>query len=66
MATIHTFGPFRLDAEPEFCFAAPNPIALGQRAVALLRLLLERAGAPVSKEALIEAAWPGLASRTAI
>ena len=34
---------------------------LGQRAVALLRLLLERAGAPVSKVALIEAAWPGRA-----
>jgi TolB-like protein len=34
---------------------------LGQRAVALLRLLLQRAGVPVSKDALIEAAWPGLA-----
>ena len=34
---------------------------LGQRAVALLRLLLEHAGAPVSKDALFEAAWPGLA-----
>jgi class 3 adenylate cyclase/tetratricopeptide (TPR) repeat protein len=29
--------------------------------VALLRLLVERAGGPVSKDALIEAAWPGLA-----
>ena len=38
-----------------------RPIVLGQRAVALLRLLLERAGAPVSKDALFEAAWPGLA-----
>ncbi len=34
---------------------------LGQRAVALLRLLLEHAGAPVSKDALFDAAWPGLA-----
>jgi TolB-like protein len=29
--------------------------------VALLRALIDRAGAPVSKDALIEAAWPGLA-----
>ncbi|WP_410050493.1 winged helix-turn-helix domain-containing protein [Bradyrhizobium sp. Bra78] len=34
---------------------------LGQRAVALLRLLLENAGVPVSKDALVEAGWGGLA-----
>ena len=38
-----------------------NPTLLGRRAIALLRLLLERAASPVSKDALIEAAWPGLA-----
>jgi TolB-like protein/tetratricopeptide (TPR) repeat protein len=61
MATIHKFGPFRLDADAEILFRGAEPTVLGQRAVALLRLLLERAGAPVSKDALIEAAWPGLA-----
>ena len=61
MATIHEFGPFRLDADAEILFRGAEPAVLGQRAVALLRLLLERAGAPVSKDALIEAAWPGLA-----
>jgi TolB-like protein/Tfp pilus assembly protein PilF len=61
MATSHEFGPFRLDGDAEMLFRGGVPIALGQRAVALLRLLLERAGAPVSKDALIEAAWPGLA-----
>jgi len=61
MATIHKFGPFRLDADAEILFRGAEPTVLGQRAVALLRLLLERAGAPVSKNALIEAAWPGLA-----
>ncbi len=61
MATIHEFGPFRLDADAEILFRGAEPIVLGQRAVALLRLLLERAGTPVSKNALIEAAWPGLA-----
>jgi TolB-like protein len=61
MAMIFEFGPFRLDADAEILFRGAEPIVLGQRAVALLRLLLERAGAPVSKDALIEAAWPGLA-----
>src|SRR5260221_1784412 len=61
MATIHDFGPFRLDADAETLFRGDEPVALGQRAVGLLRLLLERAGAPVSKDALIDAAWPGLA-----
>src|SRR6266702_6808521 len=61
MATIHEFGPFRLDVAAEILFRGAEPIVLGQRAVALLRLLVERAGEPVSKDALIEAAWPGLA-----
>ena len=61
MGTSRHFGPFRLDGDTEILFRGANPIALGQRAVALLRLLLERAGTPVSKDALIEAAWPGLA-----
>src|ERR1700726_3358248 len=61
MATIHEFGAFRLDADAAILFCGTEPTILGQRAVALLALLLERAGAPVSKDALIEAAWPGLA-----
>ncbi|MGY4479752.1 winged helix-turn-helix domain-containing tetratricopeptide repeat protein [Bradyrhizobium sp. USDA 3364] len=61
MATIHEFGPYRLDAKAEMLFRASEPVALGRRAVLLLRLLVERAGAPVSKDALVEAAWPGLA-----
>ena len=61
MAKTYEFGPFRLDTDTEILFRGVQPIVLGQRAVALLRLLLERAGAPVSKDALFEAAWPGLA-----
>ena len=60
MSTIHRFGPFRLDADAGILFRGTEPAALGQRAVALLRVLLERAGAPVSKEVLINAAWAGL------
>ncbi len=61
MATIYQFGPFCLDAGAGILFHGAEPTALGQRAVALLQLLLEKAGAPVSKEALIDAAWGGLA-----
>ena len=60
MATSHRFGLFRLDADAQILFLGSEPILLGQRTIALLRLLLEREGTPVSKDALIEAAWPGL------
>ena len=59
--TIHAFGPFRLDADGEILFHGSEPLPVGKRAVALLRVLVERAGAPVSKDALIDAAWSGLA-----
>ena len=59
MARVYTFGPFRLDAEAEILFHDGEPVGLGSRAVAVLRALLERAGEPVSKAALIAAAWPG-------
>jgi class 3 adenylate cyclase/DNA-binding winged helix-turn-helix (wHTH) protein/tetratricopeptide (TPR) repeat protein len=45
----------------ETLFRDTEPVALSKRAVALLRVLIERAGAPVSKDTLIDAAWPGLA-----
>jgi TolB-like protein len=61
MATIHAFGPFRLDTDAEILFRGSDPLPVGKRAVALLRVLVERAGAPVSKDTLIDAAWPGLA-----
>jgi len=52
MATIHAFGPFRLDADAETLYRGSEP---------LLRVLIERAGALVSKDTLIDAAWSGLA-----
>ena len=61
MAMIYEFGPFRLEADADMLFRGGQPVALGGRAVALLRLLVEHAGSPVSKAALMEAAWPGLA-----
>ncbi|MER8823115.1 MULTISPECIES: winged helix-turn-helix domain-containing protein [unclassified Mesorhizobium] len=59
MATILAFGPFRLDTDAGILFHGVEPTSLGQRALALLALLVERAGAPVPKAVLIEAAWPG-------
>lgn len=56
----YTFGSFALDAETGALFCKGAPTLLGQRGAALLRLLLERAASPISKDALIEAAWPGL------
>jgi TolB-like protein len=60
MPPVDRFGPFRLDSSADILFRGNRPVALGQRAVALLRALIERAGQPVSKDELIEAAWPGL------
>lgn len=61
MPVDYQFGPLRLDAKLGILMRAGEPVAIGQRAVALLRLLVERAGEPVSKDDLIAAAWPGMA-----
>jgi DNA-binding winged helix-turn-helix (wHTH) protein len=61
MATICQFGPFRLDPDAGILFRGAEPTMLGQRAIALLRVLLAQPGTPVSRDALIDAAWSGLA-----
>src|SRR5215831_17025785 len=58
--TVYAFGPFRLDEQGDALFQGTASVALSHRAVALLRILVDRAGAPVSKDALMEAAWPGV------
>src|SRR5215813_4198142 len=57
---MYALGPFRLDAEAEILFRNGEPLPIGRRPVALLRVLVERAGMPVSKDALLEAACAGL------
>ena len=59
--TNHVLGPFRLDTRDNLLWRGSEPVALGRRAIALLQALVERRGALVSKDALIEAAWPGQA-----
>ena len=61
MDTLYEFGPFRLDISAEILFRGADPMPVGRRAVAVLRALLERPGVPISKDALMQAAWPGLA-----
>lgn len=61
MATNYRFGSFRLDADAEALFRGSKVTTLGRRPVALLRVLVQQAGNPVSKDALIAAAWKGLA-----
>src|SRR5437868_3819165 len=60
MAAVLAFGRFRLDPVAEMLFKGSEPVPLGIRAVTLLHALVTRQGAPVSKEELIDAAWPGL------
>src|SRR5215472_16268759 len=50
---IRALGPFRLDTQYDLLFRGGECVALGQRAIALLRTLVERPGALVSKDALI-------------
>ena len=60
MSAAYRFGRFRLDVEAGILFRGAEPVHLGRRAVALLGVLTDQAGVPVSKDALIQAAWPGL------
>jgi TolB-like protein/Tfp pilus assembly protein PilF len=60
MGSVYSLGPFRLDTDSETLFRGSEPVGLGRRAVALLRVLVEQPGKPLSKNALIAAAWSGL------
>src|SRR5262249_43363046 len=65
MAATYILGPLRLDAETDTLFRGGEPISLGHRAVALLRVLVEQRGIPVSKDALMESLGPASLSRRA-
>jgi class 3 adenylate cyclase len=57
--TIYALGPFRLDTQDGLLLRAREPVALGRRAIALLRALVEQPGALLSTDALMEAGWSG-------
>ncbi len=56
----YAFGQFTLDPGSGVLRRDGQPVTLGQRAVALLKALLDADGRPVGKDALIDAGWPGL------
>jgi TolB-like protein len=56
-----SFGPFVLDAAGGTLLRQGIPVPLGYRAFVLLRTLVDASGAIVSKAALLDAAWPGMA-----
>ncbi|WP_439597309.1 ATP-binding protein [Falsiroseomonas sp.] len=56
----HVHGPWEIDLARRELRANGRRILLGQRAFAILEVLLDRAGAPVSRAELMRAAWPGI------
>jgi TolB-like protein/Tfp pilus assembly protein PilF len=52
------FGEFRFDADRRMLFDGDTPVALGSKGLALLQALIAAEGEVVSKDALMEAAWP--------
>src|SRR5262245_54649435 len=55
-----SFGRFAFDSARRLLFEDGVPVALGQRALALLASLLAAKGDVVAKGALMDAAWPAL------
>ncbi|HEX4782065.1 MAG TPA: winged helix-turn-helix domain-containing protein, partial [Usitatibacter sp.] len=56
----YEFGPFRLDAERRALYRGAEFIALTPKAAEMLVLLVQEAGRIVTKEQLLERAWPGV------
>jgi TolB-like protein len=55
-----TFGPFVLDSVRGVLKRDNRPLALGQRALAVLRALAEADGNVVAKSDLMDRGWPGM------
>src|SRR5215510_5972956 len=52
------FGPFRLDVRNERLWRGPEVVHLTNKALAVLRYLLEHDGQLVTKDDLFTAVWP--------
>jgi len=61
MKSVIDFGPFSLDSGTGALQRDGVPLPMGQRAAALLRILIERQDEAVSKDDLLQAAWPAQA-----
>ena len=60
MRRIYDIGPFRLNPNVGALTRAGAPVMLGARGVAVLTVLVEHAHQFLSKDRLINAAWPGV------
>ena len=60
------FGPFRLDTANARVWRRSQAIALTPKAFAVLQYLVQHDGRLVTKEALLEAVWPGTAVGEAV
>jgi len=60
VSIFYEIGPFRLDPEAGVLTRDGVPTALGARAVAVLKTLVEHPDEFVSKARIIDAAWPNL------
>jgi len=58
MTTSYEIGPFRLDGHAKVLTHGGMPVALGERGVTLLKILVDHAQEYVPKAALMDAAWP--------
>lgn len=55
---IAFFGPFQLDAPNRLLLRGQKPIAIGDRALDLLTVLVENAGQIMGRRELIGRVWP--------
>src|ERR1700722_10468338 len=55
------FGLYFLDPDKGVLSLRGEPVAIGRRGFAILQMLLSHGGEVVTKDALLEAAWPGIA-----
>src|SRR5262252_6884684 len=60
MTEAFAFGPFCLHAARRELLAHGVPVALGQRALEILLLLVSRPGQLVTKDELMAEVWPGV------
>jgi predicted ATPase/DNA-binding winged helix-turn-helix (wHTH) protein len=60
VGVVYEIGPFRLDPVACMLWYEGNPVALGARGVAVLSALVGRANQVVTKDGIMDAAWPGL------
>src|ERR1041385_6339388 len=59
-AVEYAFGPFRLDAARRALYRGSEFIPITPKAAEMLVLLVEEAGRVVTKEQILERAWPGV------